>query len=46
MCGFLKRIDVNSAVTGGLSTWQDYVITSSNKPLESGMYVRLAEDAG
>jgi multidrug resistance efflux pump len=42
----LEKDDYNSAVSGGLSSWQDYVITSSNKPLEPGMYVRLAEDAG
>ncbi|MBQ3112457.1 MAG: HlyD family efflux transporter periplasmic adaptor subunit [Firmicutes bacterium] len=46
-----KRVDVNvlasddknSAVSGGLSNW-DYVITSSNAPVEPGSKVRLAEN--
>ena len=46
-----KRVDVNvlasddknSAVSGGLSSW-DYVITSSNAPVEPGSKVRLAEN--
>jgi multidrug efflux pump subunit AcrA (membrane-fusion protein) len=42
----LDKDDFNSAVSGGLSSWGDYVITSSNKPLEPGDFVRLAEDAG
>ena len=35
--------DVNSAVTGALS-YNDFVITSSTKPIEPGMQVRLAEN--
>lgn len=38
----LEKDDNNSAVSGGLVSW-DYVITSSNKPVEPGAYVRLAE---
>ena len=38
----LEKDDTNSAVSGGLVSW-DYVITSSNKPVEPGDYVRLAE---
>ncbi len=34
--------DVNSAVSGGLS-YSDMVITTSNKPIESGTLVRLAD---
>lgn len=34
--------DTNSAVSGGLS-YSDMVITTSSKPLESGMLVRMAE---
>lgn len=34
--------DVNSAVTGGLAPG-DYVITTSTKPIESGMKVRLPD---
>lgn len=38
----IEKDDNNSAVSGGLVSW-DYVITSSNKPVEAGAYVRLAE---
>ena len=38
----LASDDTNSAVTGGLFGYE-YVVTSSTKPLESGMKVRLAE---
>jgi hypothetical protein len=38
----MEKDDTNSAVSGGLVSW-DYVITSSNKPVEPGDYVRLAE---
>ena len=34
--------DVNSAVSGGLTT-SDFVITTSTKPIEPGMQVRLAD---
>lgn len=48
-----KRIDVQvlasddkfSAVSGGL-TFNDFVITTSSKPIEPGTQVRLAENAG
>lgn len=47
---FAERVDVEviasddtkSAVTGALEGWE-YVITTSNKPVESGKQVRLAE---
>lgn len=38
----LASDDTNSAVAGGLFGYE-YVVTSSTKPLESGMKVRLAE---
>lgn len=40
----LAADDVNSAVSGGLTT-SDFVITTSTKPIESGTQVRLADDA-
>ena len=39
----LAKDDINSAVSGGLTT-SDYVITTSSKPLEPGMQVRLVEN--
>ena len=39
----LAKDDMNSAVSGGL-TGSDYVITTTAKPLEKGMLVRLAEN--
>ena len=38
----LAADDVNSAVSGGLTT-SDFVITTSTKPIEPGMQVRLAD---
>ncbi len=38
----LAKDDVNSAVSGGLS-YNDFVITTSTKPIESGMQVRLPD---
>lgn len=38
----LASDDTNTAVSGGLSNW-DYVITTSNMPLEPGQQVRMAE---
>lgn len=35
--------DTQSAVTGGLSGWE-FVITTSNKPVEAGKLVRLSND--
>ena len=39
----LASDDTNSAVTGGLSGW-DFVITTSNKPIEPGMQVRFVDN--
>ena len=39
----LASDDTQSAVSGGLSGW-DYVITTSNKPIEPGMQVRLVDN--
>ena len=39
----LATDDVNSAVSGGLTT-SDFVITTSTKPIEPGTLVRLADD--
>ena len=39
----LAKDDINTAVSGGLTT-SDYVITTSSKPLEPGMQVRLVEN--
>ena len=41
----LAEDDMNSAVTGDLSTWGDYVITTSNAPVKSGEMVRLADNS-
>jgi len=38
----LAKDDTNTAVSGGLAGW-DYVITTSSKPIEPGMQVRLVE---
>lgn len=38
----LAKDDTNSAISGSLESWT-YVITTSNKPLEPGMQVRLVE---
>ncbi|MFB0919676.1 MAG: HlyD family efflux transporter periplasmic adaptor subunit [Oscillospiraceae bacterium] len=40
----LATDDVNSAVSGGLTT-SDFVITTSTKPIEPGTQVRLADDS-
>ena len=40
----LASDDTQSAVSGGLSAWGDYVITTSNKPIEPGMQVRLVDN--
>ena len=39
----LATDDVNSAVSGGITSY-DYVITTSTKPIESGQMVRLVEN--
>lgn len=39
----LAKDDTNSAVSGGLNPW-DFVITTSTKPIEHGMQVRLVDD--
>ncbi len=39
----LASDDTYSAVSGGVSSWGDYVITTSTQPIESGMSVRMAE---
>ncbi|MEG1661805.1 MAG: RND transporter, partial [Clostridiales bacterium] len=39
----LATDDTNSAISGGPTSW-DYVITTSSKPLEPGMQVRLVEN--
>lgn len=41
----LASDDTNSAVSGGLTT-SDFVITTSNKPVEPGKQVRLPDQAG
>ena len=41
----LAEDDMNSAVTGDLSSWGDYVITTSNAPVKSGEMVRLADNS-
>ena len=38
----LATDDVNSAVSGGLTT-SDFVITTSSKPIEPGMLVRMPD---
>ena len=39
----LASDDTNSAVAGGLTSW-DYVITTATKPIEPGQQVRLVEN--
>lgn len=39
----LAKDDTNTAVSGGVAAW-DFVLTSSTKPIESGMQVRMAEN--
>ncbi len=39
----LAKDDTNSAVSGGLNPW-DFVITTSTKPIEHGMQVRMVDD--
>ena len=39
----LASDDTQTAVSGGLAGW-DYVITTSNKPIEPGMQVRLVDN--
>ena len=39
----LASDDVNTAISGGVTT-SDYVITTSNKPIESGMLVRMPDN--
>lgn len=39
----LATDDTNSAISGSLASW-DYVITTSSKPLEPGMEVRMTEN--
>ncbi|MBQ9979638.1 MAG: hypothetical protein IJP23_01070 [Oscillospiraceae bacterium] len=38
----LAKDDVNAAVSGGISAY-DYVITTSTKPIENNMLIRMAE---
>lgn len=40
----LASDDTNSAVTGELTSWGTFVITTSAKPIESGMMVRLPDN--
>ena len=40
----LAEDDVNSAVTGDLSSWGEFVITTSNAPVKNGDMVRLADN--
>ena len=40
----LAEDDVNSAVTGELSEWGEFVITTSNAPVKNGDMVRLADN--
>ena len=40
----LASDDTQSAVSGGLASWGDYVITTSNRPIEPGMQVRLVDN--
>jgi hypothetical protein len=39
----LASDDTNTAVSGGLSSW-DFVITTATAPIEPGMQVRLADN--
>lgn len=41
----LAEDDMNSAVTGDLSSWGEFVITTSNAPVKSGDMVRLADNS-
>jgi len=40
----LAADDLNTAVTGGLSSWGDFVITTSTRPIEPGMQIRLVDN--
>ncbi len=40
----LAEDDMNSAVTGDLQSWGEYVITTANAPVKSGDMVRLADN--
>ncbi len=40
----LASDDINTAVSGGLSPWGDYVVTTASKPIEPGTEVRLADN--
>ena len=40
----LASDDINSAVSGDLNSWSDYVITTSNAPVNSGDMVRMADN--
>ena len=40
----LAEDDMNSAVTGDLASWGEFVITTSNAPVKSGDMVRLADN--
>lgn len=39
----LAKDDINTAVSGGLSAWNDFVITTSSKPISPGTQVRMAD---
>ena len=39
----LSSDDTHTAVTGGLSSW-DFVVTTSNRPVEPGMQIRLVDN--
>ena len=41
----LAEDDMNSAVTGDLASWGEFVITTSNAPVKSGDMVRLADNS-
>jgi hypothetical protein len=36
--------DTHTAVSGGLSDWGDFVITTSTRPIDPGMQVRLVDN--
>ena len=40
----LATDDTNTAVAGGLSSWGDFVITTSTAPIEPGMQIRLVDN--
>ncbi len=40
----LAKDDNSSAVSGGIAAYQDFVITTSSKPITPGMQVRMAEN--